>query len=104
MDKNSVIRIIKEFKEALESNNIHVAKIILFGSYAKGLSQFGSDIDLIVISESFKKKTIFQRADMIAEAIYIVRAPIEALALTPSEWAIKQKKLKGFAKEGIEVK
>lgn len=49
-------------------------------------------------------QTIFQRADMIAEAIYIVRAPIEALALTPSEWAIKQKKLKGFAKEGIEVK
>jgi predicted nucleotidyltransferase len=59
MDTKSVIRIIKEFKEALESNNIHVAKIILFGSYAKGLSQFGSDIDLIVTSESFKKKTIF---------------------------------------------
>jgi len=100
MDKTTVINIICDFRTSLQKKNIKVEKIILYGSYASNQAHFGSDIDLIVISESFKNMDLFKRMEILTDAIYEVHAPIEAVGFTPKEWKNKQSMIKGFAKEG----
>lgn len=45
--------LIKKYKKVLEENGIPVEKIILFGSYAKGLEKPWSDLDLCIVSKIF---------------------------------------------------
>jgi len=86
MGQDAVLKTIREFKKALESFNVQVDKLILFGSHAVGTAHEDSDIDLVVISSSFSDKNYWERIDMLTEAIYKVFAPIEASAFTPDEW------------------
>ena len=54
LNKNNIEYIIKEFKKEVETiTGSNLKKIILFGSYARGSAEEGSDIDLLLI---FKKK------------------------------------------------
>jgi predicted nucleotidyltransferase len=66
-----------------------VSQIILFGSQAKKNARKESDIDLIIVSESFRKKRLFSRIDMVGDAvaqtIYHFRVPIDVLLKTPEE-------------------
>ena len=52
--KTSVINLIKEYIVRLKEHNISVEKVLLFGSKTKGTSREDSDIDIAVISSSFK--------------------------------------------------
>ena len=52
--KSSIINLIKEYILRLKENNISVEKVLLFGSIMKGTSREDSDIDIAVISSSFK--------------------------------------------------
>lgn len=103
MDKSSVLRIITQFKDALENQDVTVQRIILFGSWAYGTPHEWSDIDLIVISESFKEMSYWKRIDTIARAVYSVFEPIEATALTPDEWERGEYTIVEFAKQGETV-
>lgn len=47
MDKNTIVTYLKEKKPSLEKE-YGVTKIGLFGSYARGKSHKGSDIDIVV--------------------------------------------------------
>ena len=49
-------KIAKALAKELEKNRIIVDKIILYGSYARGNPRDHSDIDLAIISPSFKAK------------------------------------------------
>lgn len=49
-------KVVKVLVETLAANKIDVDKIILYGSYAKGTPRDHSDIDIAVISPSFKGK------------------------------------------------
>ena len=52
-------KIAKALAKELERNRIIVDKIILYGSYARGNPHDHSDIDLLVVSPSFRgKKTL----------------------------------------------
>lgn len=82
MDKDAALEVIAKFKESLESKGVKIEKLILFGSYAEGTNREGSDIDLIVISNSFVDKGYWERIDILSEAIYEVFEPIEAIAMT----------------------
>ncbi|MCK4488577.1 MAG: nucleotidyltransferase domain-containing protein [Desulfobacterales bacterium] len=58
-------KIAKALAKELERNKIIVDKIILYGSYARGNPHDHSDIDLVVISPSFKaKKMLDIQADL----------------------------------------
>ena len=103
MDQDAVFGIIKEFKKALESLNIQVEQLILFGSHAVGTAREDSDIDLVVISPSFSGKTYWERIDILTEAIYTVFAPIEATAFTPDEWKSGKSLISDYAKDGVLV-
>ena len=100
MGKKDVLNILKHFKEALERNRIHVDRLILFGSWAKGTQQEGSDIDVVVISKDFDNKDYWERIKILSHAIYQVFQPIEAVAMTPQEWNSNESPICEFAKDG----
>jgi predicted nucleotidyltransferase len=100
MDKGSVLNIIDHFKNILEQKKVRVNKIILFGSYARGNYNENSDIDLVIISDDFGTMNYWQRIDFLAEAIYEIFEPIEALSFTPSEWERNDSFLNDCARDG----
>ena len=57
MGQDAVLKTVREFKKALESINIRVDQLILFGSHAVGTAREDSDIDVVVISPSFSDKS-----------------------------------------------
>jgi predicted nucleotidyltransferase len=103
MDQESVIEIVKRFKRALESVDIRVEKLILFGSYAAGTAREDSDIDVVVISPRFADKGYWERIEILSDAIYEVFAPIEASAFTPEEWRAGDSLLVDYASDGVLV-
>ena len=52
--KTSVINLINRYISRLKDNNISIHKVLLFGSYMKGSPREDSDIDIAVISSTFK--------------------------------------------------
>ena len=100
MGKKDVLNILLRFKESLERNHIRVDRLILFGSWAKGTQQEGSDIDVVVISQDFEDKDYWARINILSEAIYQVFQPIEAVAMTPQEWDSKESPVCEFASQG----
>ena len=103
MVRDAVLKTVRRFKKELESLGVQVDQLILFGSHAVGTAREDSDIDLIVISESFSDKGYWERIDILAEAIYRVWAPIEASAFTPEEWQSGKSLLVDYAKDGVLV-
>ncbi|MCF6148981.1 MAG: nucleotidyltransferase domain-containing protein [Candidatus Kuenenia sp.] len=103
MDQDSVLKILKQFKQVLESLDIQVERLILYGSYAAGTAREDSDIDVVVISQSFADKNYWERIDILTEAIYQVFAPIEASAFTLEEWETEKSMIVDYAKNGITV-
>ncbi len=100
MDKKTALAAVAEFKKSLESSGIRTNKMILFGSFACGQFREDSDIDLIVISEDFRRKTYWERIDILAEAVYDVFQPIEAIAMTPDEWEAGNSLIVDYARNG----
>lgn len=100
MDKEAVLRIIRDFGKALEAEKVAPQKIILFGSYSTGTQREGSDIDLVVISEDFVDKDYWERIDILSSAIFTVFAPIEAVAMTPQEWENGNSRIIDYARNG----
>ncbi len=45
-------------------------KIILFGSYAYGQPEFHSDIDLLVVTNRYCRKSVFERDRLVAKAAH----------------------------------
>jgi len=103
MGQETVLTTVKKFKNALESIDIRVDQLILFGSQAEGTAREDSDIDLVVISSSFTNKSYWERIDILSDAIYQVFAPIEASAFTPDEWKSKKSLISDYAKNGVLV-
>jgi predicted nucleotidyltransferase len=101
MGQDAVLKTIRQFKKALESINIQVEQIILYGSHAVDTAREDSDIDVVVISPSFSNKSYWERIDILTEAIYKVFAPIEASAFTPEEWKTEKSLIVHYAKNGV---
>ena len=100
MGKKDVLNILKHLSELLEHSNVHVERLILFGSWARGTQQEGSDIDVVIISSDFTGKDYWTRINILSEAIYKVFAPIQAVAMTPQEWESKESPICDFAQKG----
>ncbi|MHC4445336.1 MAG: nucleotidyltransferase domain-containing protein [Planctomycetota bacterium] len=104
MDQEAVLTVLREFKKALESIDIRVDSLILYGSHAVGTAREDSDIDVVVISSSFSDKSYWERINILTEAIFKVFAPIEASAFTPEEWKTDKSLIVDYAKNGVLVK
>lgn len=49
-----IIREVEEFKKILEADNLPITDMYIFGSYAKGNAKAKSDIDVAVVSPTFR--------------------------------------------------
>lgn len=56
--KAQAIELVKDFKEKAQKK-YGIKKIILFGSQATGRTREGSDIDMLIVSDSFKTRADF---------------------------------------------
>ena len=90
MDKR-IPEILEKFKSALQEQGIKVSRFILFGSCASSTATEGSDIDVAVVSESFKDINLLKRLELIGQALARAKIfePIEALGYTEEEFESK---------------
>jgi hypothetical protein len=77
--------IIEEYKQVLTGLGINVEGAVLYGSFAKGNPRKDSDIDLVIISDDFKKMNLRQRLEVLGIAAVRIMKPIEAKGYTPEE-------------------
>ena len=88
--KPQVLKVIDFFAKRLQANGVVVSKIVVFGSHSQGAAGAHSDIDLIVVSESFTNKNLFQRAGMIgksyAETVEKFLVPMDIIMESPEEF------------------
>ena len=101
MDKRAVLNIVEQFKRNITQKGIHIDRIILYGSYADNTQRPDSDIDLVVISDSFKNMDYWQRIDILADTISDIFQPIEAIGMTNEEWNNKAFMAAEYAQHGI---
>src|SRR5208337_4430173 len=104
MAKNKAVAAVHFFEERLRSGNLNIAKIILFGSQAKGKADAESDVDVVLISEDFRNKSIFKRLELIKDAeIATVRKfmlPLDVIMMTLEEFDSGTSLVSEFAKNG----
>jgi len=103
MDKTTALKIVREFRSALEERGIRVVTMVLFGSYAAGIQSEGSDIDVIVVSNDFKGLNHWQRIERMSDALYKIFQPIEARALTSEEWESNKSLTVNYVKSGVSI-
>ena len=79
-------KIIRGLVETLTVNKIAVDKIILYGSYARGKPRDHSDIDIAVISPSFRGKKILDIQEVLARAFSKYLSIIEPVGYSPEDF------------------
>ncbi len=77
--------IILKFSNELTKMGIHIERVLLYGSQAKGISVEGSDIDLIVISPDWAPYSNRERLEMLGIAAARILEPVQACGFTPQE-------------------
>lgn len=85
--KRIILTIVERIKKGYKPE-----KIVLFGSYARGVSHQDSDIDLLVIKDSTRRRD--ERDKEIRKLLKDVRIPLDIFVYTPKE-AEKFHTLKG---------
>lgn len=104
--KIQVIELVKDFKRKAAAK-YGIKKIILFGSQASGMTREGSDIDMLIVSDSFKKKTEFM--SKLFEEWHIVQKknfPVDFLPYRTKEFDSMRKGVtivRQAIEEGIEI-
>jgi predicted nucleotidyltransferase len=103
MDQRTVLNIVNLFKDNITKKGIHIDRILLYGSYANNTQRKDSDIDIVVISDSFKDMDYWHRIDILADVICDIFQPIEAVGMTNEEWNNKVFMAAEYAQNGISV-
>ena len=107
MDKAGfqVREIIKLYKDSLLKCGVIVERFILYGSFAQGNPKEDSDIDLVVVSESFQKMNLRERLEVLGVGAARIMKPIEARGYTPEEIKLAPKIsfLSEILKSGINI-
>jgi predicted nucleotidyltransferase len=83
--RTEIKRLVAEYVKALEPT-IHVNRVILYGSYARGRPDEWSDIDLAIISQDFARKNQLARQSILGRALQGNDAMIETLGYSLGEF------------------
>jgi predicted nucleotidyltransferase len=104
MAQKRASEIVKFFQECLREKGLKVSKIVVFGSQARGTATEESDIDLVIVSEDFKRKNIFKRANLTKDAeirtIKKFMVPLDIITLTPEKYENRTSLAAEYAREG----
>jgi len=83
---SEIRKIIRVLVNTLTANKITVDKIILYGSYAAGKPRDHSDIDIAVISPSFKGKKILEIQEELAKVFSKYLSIIEPVGYSSEDF------------------
>ena len=90
MDKKEILKVEHTLQKLFRQRKICVDKIVVFGSYARGKERRSSDIDIIVVSENFREKDIFERVELTSgihrELVKQLRKPVDIMYYSDREW------------------
>jgi hypothetical protein len=103
-EKENLIKGIKEFKAAL-SREKKIEKIILFGSRARNTHKKESDVDLIIVSPSFRNVKYCRAAGL--HKYWKLNYPVDFICYTPEEFERLKKTISIVSeavREGVEIK
>ncbi len=101
----AIVRKLIEFRKNI-SKEIKVNELLFFGSRATGKYHPDSDIDLLIVSNDFKKEKSFKRAVRLYD-YWNLDYPVDFLCLTPEEFNKKKKQIgtvQQAVREGIGIK
>lgn len=102
--RESIIEVLRIFRDRV-NKDFPIEKIIFFGSRAKGRPHKWSDIDLIIVSDKFRRLKFRKRATKMYD-YWEIELPVDFLCFTPGEFAKKSKEIgviRQAVKEGIEL-
>lgn len=104
MAKDRVYEAIGFLEHCLKEEGLTISKIILFGSHAKDKATEESDVDIVIISEDFSNKDIFERAILTKEAEIMAMKkfmmPLDIITMTPQEFESETSIITDFARDG----
>lgn len=105
MDRKAVIiKKLQKFKEQVDKE-VYLKKMFFFGSRASGKPTRDSDIDLVLVSEKFRKLDFIERGAKMYD-YWNLHYPVDFLCYTPEEFERKKKQIgivQQAVKEGIEI-
>ena len=104
MVKGKVNEAVRFFEKCLKEKGLNVSKIILFGSQVKGTNTGENDVGILIISEDFHGKDIFERARLTkyAEIMTLKKfmMPLDIVTLTSEEFERGTSLVVEYAKRG----
>ena len=104
MDQEIINNVLLDFKKNVDSKGIKNYRIILFGSALNGTYSNESDIDIAIISDDFKNKSITERAVMISDIEFQLTkkylVPLDIMKLTVDEYENETRMIASYVKEG----
>jgi len=104
MVKSKVVDAIGFFERCLKDKGVKVSKIILFGSQIGGKTTKESDVDIVIISDDFQGKNIFERARLTKEAEIMTlkkfMMPLDIVTLTSEEFESGTSLVAEYARKG----
>jgi len=107
VDKRKLMRVLDYLHEQLEESGIRVSRIILFGSQVKKTAVNDSDIDVVIVSDNFRRKDLWKRTEMLKSPVvntidkFIV--PLDVIPMTCEELESEGSIIAGYARKGVVV-
>jgi len=86
MGKEKIQKNLKLFTKRVR-NRFHPQKVLLFGSFARGQAGSYSDVDIIVVADTFKTVQFNKRLDILYPLIQDLSIDFHVFAYTPQEFA-----------------
>ncbi len=97
-----VKREVKEYIDLLKKDKLLIEEVIVFGSQSKNIVKKDSDIDICIISPSFKDK--FKALHYLLTKSYLVKGLIEPHPFHPDDFSNDDPLVWEIKKTGITVK
>lgn len=107
MDQSAALEAVRFLGERLRRNAVQVSRLVLFGSHATGQASEESDLDVLIVSEDFQDKNIFERSRLVGECeretIRRFQVPLDVIMMTPEEFESEDSLMAQVARsDGIE--
>ena len=80
-----VADIVRRYRQQLEQMGIRVARMVLYGSHARGTADEDSDIDLLIVSPDFSRMNWRKRLELLGVATARLWQPVQGYPCTPEE-------------------
>lgn len=104
MAEEKLTETIEYFTNQLLQEGIKISRIILFGSQASGTATSESDIDIVVVSEDFADKSIFEKVKLLnkadAKTIKKFMVPLDIILMSQKDLESETSIIASYARQG----